>query len=59
MIREIAQIKDSKPFIEEINVLSQQIKEKKQEKYQTGLGLSELKASVNVLKAEINKLKND
>ena len=57
MIREIQKIKDSKPFIEEINALFAVIREKKQLKFQTGLGLTELKATCKGLKTEIDKLK--
>lgn len=59
MIREIATIKESKPFIEEINTLTEKINQKKQEKYKAGLGLTELKDSHKELKGNIEKLKKN
>ena len=59
LIKEIQLIKQSKPFIEEINELLEQIRNKKQEKYKAGEGLSALKSEVSVLKAAVNKLKKE
>jgi hypothetical protein len=56
-IREMALIKDSKPYIEEINILRDQIFQKKQLKYQTGLGLNDLKAECKDLQAKMDSLK--
>ena len=59
MIREMQVIKESRPYIEEINSLIKQIREKKDEKYQSGQGLSELKTAVTEIKASINKIKKN
>jgi hypothetical protein len=43
MIKEMAFIKDSKPFIEELQELKDTIFEKKKEKYDAGLPLGDVK----------------
>ena len=47
IIKEMAFIKDSKPFIEEIDRLYKFINKKKSEKFEAGKGLSELKEEYN------------
>jgi len=51
------QIKESEPFIRELEELRQQIFEKKKGKYEVGLPISEIKEECKAIKDRINKLK--
>lgn len=59
MIKEMAFIKDSKPFIEELQELRDIIFQKKKEKYDAGLPLGEVKDKLNSVQTSINKLKKE
>lgn len=57
LIKEMAFIKESRPFIEEIEQLKTLIHERKQEKYEVGKGLQDLKAEQADLTKRIEALK--
>ena len=57
MLKEIQQIKDSKPFIEELERIREDIFNKKKEKFEAGAGLGELKEETKSLKNTIGKVK--
>lgn len=57
MLKEIQQIKDSKPFIEELERIREDIFNKKKEKFEAGAGLGELKEETKSLKDTIGKVK--
>jgi phage-related tail protein len=57
IIKEMQFIKESKPHLEELEVLRQFIFDKKREKKQVGMGLKDLKEEKNVLQKRINELK--
>lgn len=49
----------SKPFIEEVEMLKEEIQKKRQEKSEVGAGLGELKELTKKLNDEIGKLKKE
>ena len=57
IIKDMAFIKESKPYLEELEVLRQTIFEKKKEKYEVGKGLKELKEEAAGLQKRIDELK--
>jgi uncharacterized coiled-coil DUF342 family protein len=57
IIKDMAFIKDSKPYLEELEVLRQVIYENKKEKYEVGKGLKELKEESVALQKRITELK--
>ena len=58
LIKEMQSIKESKPFILEAQELKDKIFKKKGEKFETGLGLKELKEEFKTLSNDINKKKS-
>jgi len=56
LIREMAAIKESKPFLEQIEVLREIIHIKKQEKFETGKDLGGFKIELDALKKRINDI---
>ena len=59
MIKEMQFIKESKPFIEELQELRDIIFEKKKEKYEAGLPLGEVKEKLADVQTQITRLKKD
>jgi chromosome segregation ATPase len=58
-IRQMNFIKESRPYIEEVDRLMAIIKERKNAKYEVSKGLKDLKEEANKLKARIRELKKD
>ena len=59
LIKEMSFVRDSRPFIEEIDRLRAFINEKKSQKYQIGLPLNEMKSELTELKTKINEIKKN
>lgn len=57
LIREMAQIKESKSYLEEIEVLREIINRKKNEKYETGKDLGKFKTELDTLRKRISEIK--
>lgn len=57
LIRQMQFIKESRPFIQEVEALKELIHLKRNERFEAGKGLGALKAEANELKTKINALK--
>jgi uncharacterized coiled-coil DUF342 family protein len=57
IIKDMAFIKESKPYLEELEILRQVIFDNKKEKYEVGKGLKELKEEATALQKRIAELK--